>query len=77
MRVSPRRIAFVLSLSLVLLAAGCSNESSQSLVTPGEISTTTISKAAPAGYYDTADETSSATLRSSLHGIIDDHTRVP
>ncbi|MDX2472204.1 MAG: endonuclease [Candidatus Krumholzibacteria bacterium] len=34
-------------------------------------------KTAPAGYYSTADETNSATLRATLHAIIDDHTRIP
>ncbi len=33
--------------------------------------------AQPEGYYDTADETSSQTLRASLHEIIDDHQRFP
>ena len=31
----------------------------------------------PPGYYDTADTSSSAALRASLHDIIDDHTRFP
>lgn len=31
----------------------------------------------PAGYYDSADTTSPATLRASLHEIIDDHQRYP
>ncbi|QDU66039.1 endonuclease [Engelhardtia mirabilis] len=32
---------------------------------------------APAGYYDTVDASSAATLRSSLHAVIDDHQRFP
>lgn len=32
---------------------------------------------APSGYYDTVDTTDSNTLRSSLHEVIDDHTRFP
>lgn len=32
---------------------------------------------APAGYYDTVDTTSAASLRASLHEVIDDHTRFP
>jgi endonuclease I len=31
----------------------------------------------PPGYYDTADTSSPAALRASLHDIIDDHTRYP
>jgi endonuclease I len=31
----------------------------------------------PPGYYDTADDTNGATLRASLHAIIDDHVRFP
>lgn len=31
----------------------------------------------PEGYYDTADESSAAALRDSLHAIIDDHQRLP
>jgi endonuclease I len=33
--------------------------------------------AVPAGYYATVDATNSATLRSTLHAIIKDHTRYP
>lgn len=33
--------------------------------------------AQPAGYYDGADESSPASLRASLHAIIDDHVRIP
>jgi endonuclease I len=33
--------------------------------------------AQPAGYYDTADTSSPAALRQSLHAIIDDHQRFP
>lgn len=32
---------------------------------------------APAGYYDTVDPGSAATLRTTLHEVIDDHTRIP
>lgn len=31
----------------------------------------------PAGYYDTVDATNSATMRATLHDVIDDHTRIP
>ena len=31
----------------------------------------------PAGYYDTVDTTNAATLRATLHDVIDDHTRFP
>ncbi len=32
---------------------------------------------APAGYYDTVDTTNAATLRATLHEVIDDHLRFP
>ena len=32
---------------------------------------------APPGYYATVDETSASTLRTTLHAVIDDHTRRP
>ena len=31
----------------------------------------------PVGYYDTVDTSSPATLRATLHAVIDDHTRIP
>jgi endonuclease I len=31
----------------------------------------------PPGYYSTVDDTSGATMRSTLHAVIDDHTRFP
>ncbi len=31
----------------------------------------------PAGYYDTIDTTNGSTLRSTLHDVVDDHTRFP
>ena len=31
----------------------------------------------PAGYYDSVNTTSAATLRQTLHEVIDDHTRFP
>jgi endonuclease I len=34
-----------------------------------------LSAQPPAGYYDTVDATDSTTLRATLHGVIDDHTR--
>jgi len=32
---------------------------------------------APDGYYDDVDSSSAASLRSTLHGVIDDHLRIP
>ena len=32
---------------------------------------------APPGYYDAVDSSNAATLRASLHGVIDDHQRFP
>lgn len=37
----------------------------------------TTSAAAPAGYYDSVNTTTAALLRSTLHAVIDDHTRFP
>ena len=31
----------------------------------------------PDGYYDSVDATDSTTLRTTLHAVIDDHTRFP
>lgn len=31
----------------------------------------------PLGYYDPVDTTSAATLRATVHEVIDDHTRFP
>ena len=31
----------------------------------------------PSGYYDSVDTTNAATLRQTLHDVIDDHTRFP
>ena len=36
-----------------------------------------IALAQAPGYYESADDSSAETLRSSLHEIIDDHTRIP
>jgi endonuclease I len=35
------------------------------------------SAAPPAGYYDSVDTTSAALMRTTLHAVIDDHTRYP
>ena len=40
-------------------------------------SSTALPAQAPAGYYDTVDTTNGATLRSTLHEVIDDHLRFP
>ncbi len=37
----------------------------------------TTSAAPPVGYYDSVDTTDPATLRATLHDVIDDHTRYP
>lgn len=42
------------------------------LVYPG-----TLAAAPPPGYYDSVDETSAETLRSTLHLVIDGHTKIP
>ena len=36
-----------------------------------------VSAQAPPGYYNAVDSSNAATLRSSLHGVIDDHVRFP
>jgi len=43
----------------------------------GMLSASTVHAKAPADYYNTVDTSSPATLKSSLHEIIDDHTRYP
>jgi endonuclease I len=39
--------------------------------------TTPLVADAPAGYYNSVNATSSSTLRTTLHALIDDHTRIP
>ena len=38
--------------------------------------TTTVWAQAPAGYYATVDTTNATTLRTTLHAVIDDHTKI-
>ncbi|MCA9255829.1 MAG: endonuclease, partial [Phycisphaerales bacterium] len=47
-----------------------------SLLIIGVTNTPTIA-APPAGYYDSVNTTTGATLRATLHEVIDDHTRYP
>ncbi len=71
---SSRSIVFL----LILLAAslwGCSHE--QPVGPRPEAPAPLAGKAAPANYYDTVDVTNAATLRASLHDVIDDHTKFP
>ena len=74
---SSRRLAWALGLAVALLVTGCSTGPNQMPQASREPSGSNSVKAAPAGYYATADETSSAALRATLHDIIDDHTKIP
>jgi endonuclease I/PKD repeat protein len=68
----------LLALILSLFFVGCSDEcpsptgpqSSLTVFTPGD-------KAIPAGYYDSVDATNAATMRTTLHQVIDDHVKFP
>ncbi len=71
---SPRKIALLLVV-LLLFPFGCSHEPDSQLTAPTHDSFGI--KSAPAGYYDTVDESSSTALRTTLHAVIDDHTKIP
>ncbi len=74
---SSRKFVWIVGLLVALLVAGCSSDADNSLLSSREPSGSSELKAAPAGYYDTADQSNSTTLRTSLHAIIDDHTKIP
>jgi endonuclease I/PKD repeat protein len=77
MFVSSRKHFWIFGLLVFLLLAGCAANPDSALVSPRAPSGSNFEKAVPANYYATIDGATPATLRSSLHAIIDDHTRIP
>lgn len=73
---APRsRILLILLLSWLVLVVGCSTDTPLGPESPEE-NTLTI-KVIPPGYYDLVNTSSPALLRSTLHQVIDDHTKIP
>ncbi len=72
---SPRKFALLALLTALFLYTGCSEE--PSLVQPDPTTPTQPGKAIPAGYYDSVDTSTPAAMRTSLHAVIDDHTKIP
>ncbi len=70
-----RKLSLVFLVLGAIIFTGCSNEPDITVSVSQESDVT--SKTIPAGYYDTVNEASAATLRSTLHDVIDDHTRIP
>jgi endonuclease I/PKD repeat protein len=78
----PRKIRSLIPRSLVLwllvLAAGfgggCSHENQP--LAPADSAWENTDKGIPAGYYDTVNAGTAATLRSTLHAVIDDHLKI-
>mgnify|MGYP002725747073 CR=1 FL=1 len=77
MRVPPRALILALISLSILLFTGCSDEPDGALTGPQTRLASLGAKAIPSGYYDTVDVTNAATLRATLHAVIDDHTRIP
>ncbi|MGD9546042.1 MAG: endonuclease [Candidatus Krumholzibacteriia bacterium] len=76
--IARRTFALFLPACLLALAlSGCSPEPSPLVPDPGPATVDLAVKSAPAGYYDTVDDSNAAALRSTLHAVIDDHTRFP
>ena len=71
---SRARMLTLLALA-ILLFAGCSEEPDHSLLGPPV--SVELGKTIPAGYYDTVNPSTPATLRTTLHEAIDDHTKIP
>ncbi len=67
-----------LVLTLMVLAAlfgGCSHDSTPTR--PEAPAGSPLDKGIPAGYYDTVNTSTAATLRATVHAAIDDHTKIP
>ncbi len=69
--------SIILACLLALALSGCSPEPSPLVPEAGPATADLAGKSAPAGYYDTIDDSNTAALRSTLHAVIDDHTRFP
>ena len=70
--------AIALVLLSVFTLSGCSDRAE--IFGPplsGDVPSISRITAIPPGYYDTADPTTGASLRLTVHAIIDDHTRFP
>ena len=72
---SIRKLSLVFLILSIVMFVGCSQE--PDTTAPGTQETATLIKTIPSGYYDTVDATNAATLRATLHAVIDDHTRIP
>ena len=72
---SIRKLSLVILILGVLMFVGCSPE--PDTTAPGSQESSIVIKAIPAGYYDTVNTTNAATLRTTLHGVIDVHTKIP
>ncbi len=74
----PRTIRSLALWILVLAAVfggGCSQE--RQPLAPADSAWENTDKGVPAGYYDTVNAGSAATLRTTLHAVIDDHLKIP
>lgn len=75
---SPSRLLMLTILvGLTLFAVGCSDEQSSTVGSLDQSTAHLNIKSVPAGYYDTVDFSTPANLRSTLHLVIDDHTKIP
>jgi len=72
---SIRKLSLVILILVVLMFVGCSPE--PDTTAPGSQESAIAIKAIPAGYYDTVNASNAATLRTTLHEVIDDHTKIP
>jgi PKD repeat protein/endonuclease I len=71
----PRKLALLVLFSALFLYTGCSQD--VGLHNPDSDLQGSVEKTIPAGYYDTVDTSTQAALRSTLHQVIDDHTKIP
>ena len=69
-----RSLAMWLLVLSALIGGGCSHE--RQPLSPEVPGLPTGDKGIPAGYYDTVNAGSAATLRTSLHAVIDDHLKI-